>query len=80
MANAQVTPIPKDDKEAILAALVNYKKQNPVKYEAKKAALFKKYGLEDVQDEEVIEKKDASDVELEELTKKVKKTKAKKAE
>jgi len=59
----------------IIEALKNYKKQNPAKYEAKKAALFKKYGL-DVADEPMLEEvPDESDIELEKLTKKAKKAK-----
>lgn len=68
-------PIPTNDQLAALEAIANYKKQNPVKYEAKKAALFKKYGL-DLADEPV-EVKDAGDVELEEVKAKITKAKAK---
>lgn len=57
------------DKLEILEALAKYKAQNPAKYEAKKEALFKRYGL-DLEDEPVQEP-DASDVELAELKKKV---------
>ena len=75
MAKVDIAPIPKDDKEAVIASLEAYKKQNPEKYEAKKEALFKRYGL-NVEDEKV-EVPDASDVELAEIKKKV--TKAKNA-
>ena len=58
-------------KDEILESLVAYKAQNPVKYEAKKEALFKRYGfsLED----EPAEVKDENDLELEALKKKTKK-------
>lgn len=62
-------------KEEILAALTAYKKQNPVKYEAKKEALFKMWGFS--LEEEVTEAPDASDVELETLKAKVSKKDAK---
>ncbi len=49
----------------ILDTLAKYKVQNPVKYEAKKAALFAKYGLTP---EDVIEPEpDANDIELAEM-------------
>lgn len=66
-------------KEEILEALKAYKAQNPAKYEAKKAALFKRYGL-DVAEEIPAPEPDASDIELEAITAKVKKaSRAKKA-
>lgn len=68
MARVEHTPIPKDDKMAALKAIMVYKKQNPVKYEMKKAALFKMYGLDE---EEVAETPDDNDVELEALKKKI---------
>ena len=71
MAQLKYEPIPKEDKEAALAAIEAYKKQNPTKYEMKKKALLARYGLA----AEPEEKKDASDIELEEIKKKVKKTK-----
>lgn len=67
-------PIPTNDQLAALEAIANYKKQNPVKYEAKKAALFKKYGLDLVDEPEDV--KDENDLELEAVKKKV--TRAKK--
>lgn len=73
MARVEHTPIPKDDKMAALTAIMAYKKQNPVKYEQKKAALFKMYGLDE---EEVVEAPDSNDVELEAIKAKItKKTK-----
>ena len=67
-ANAGVQPM---TKEEIITALEAYKKQNPKKYEAKKEALFKMYGLvEDSVQEDV---PDADDIELKELKSKVKK-------
>ena len=62
------------DKVEILEALARYKVQNPAKYEAKKAALFARYGLKD-EEEIADEELDESDVELAELTKKAKKSK-----
>lgn len=56
----------------IVKSLAAYKLQNPVKYEAKKAALFARYGL-DLADEQTPDAPDANDIELEALTKKVKK-------
>lgn len=58
------------DKVEILEALAKYKAQNPIKYEAKKEALFAKYGLSP--DEIVEQEPDANDIELAELTKKAK--------
>jgi sulfite reductase beta subunit-like hemoprotein len=37
--------------EEVIKALAAYKKQNPAKYEAKKEALFKKYGIESISEE-----------------------------
>lgn len=71
MAKLQMQQIDKSDKEAILEALANYKKQNPAKYETKKAELFKRYSLTD----DVKEVKDESDKELEALKEKVTKKK-----
>lgn len=75
MARLVYEPIPKDDKAKALEAIAAYKKQNPVKYEAKKAALFARYGLDSVEDS-VDETPDDNDIELEAMKKKV--TKAKK--
>lgn len=72
MAKLEYSPIPKNDQAAALEALAKYKAQNPVKYEAKKAALFARYGL-NVADE--VSTDDANDVELKELAKKVVKNK-----
>lgn len=47
MAKIELRPIDKNDKAGAIEALMNYKKQNPVKFEAKKTALFAKYGIED---------------------------------
>ena len=71
MANKKIdaTPFPKDNQIAVLEALKAYKKQNPAKYEQKKAALFKQYGL-DLTDEPA-ELQDEADKELEELAEKV---------
>lgn len=58
-------------KDEILESLVAYKAQNPVKYEAKKEALFKRYGFSLEDEPEVV--KDENDLELEALKKKTKK-------
>ena len=73
MAPIQLKPINPQIKEEVLEALTNYKKQNPKKYEAKKAELFARYGLTD--DTSVEETKDTSDIELETIKAKTKKTK-----
>ena len=57
----------------VIEALAAYKLQNPTKYEAKKAALFARYGLE--QDAVVEPEPDANDLELEALKTKEKKAK-----
>lgn len=75
MARVEHVPIPKDDSAAALAALAAYKVQNPKKYEAKKEALFARYGLDAVKDS-VDPVEDDNDKELKALKKKV--TKAKK--
>jgi len=70
MARVEHVPIPKDDKEAALAAIAAYKAQNPVKYEQKKEALFARYGLDALKDSvEPVE--DDNDKELKALKKKV---------
>ncbi len=77
MAKIEHKPIPKDDKSAALEAIAAYKKQNPVKYELKKKALFARYGLNVVEDSASVEPVlDANDIELEAIKEKV--TKAKK--
>lgn len=68
MAKAEFKVINQTDKAAALEAIMNYKKQNPVKFELKKEALFKKYGLEV---EELEEVKDETDIKLEKLKKKL---------
>ena len=69
MARIEHAPIPMDDKAGALEAIAAYKKQNPVKYEAKKEALFARYGL--ALEEEVQEIPDENDLELEAIKKKV---------
>lgn len=63
MAKVELRPIDKADKTAVIEALMNYKKQNPVKFEQKKVALFAKYGLEDEAISESV--KDETDEKLE---------------
>ena len=74
MARIEHAPIPKDDKAGALEAIAAYKKQNPVKYEGKKEALFARYGLDSVKDEPQ-EIPDDNDLELEAMKKKVTKSK-----
>ena len=69
MASSEMEPINKEDKSEVLAALAAYKRQNPAKYEVKKEALFKKYGIE----VEPVEEIDAEIVKLEVAAKKAKK-------
>lgn len=61
--------VPAMSKVEILEALTKYKEQNPVKYEAKKEALFAKYGLKE--SDLKTQEPDSNDVELAELKKKV---------
>lgn len=57
MATLEFKKIDAQDKALAIEALMNYKKQNPAKFEQKKEALFARYGLsidtpvEPVQDE-----------------------------
>ncbi len=74
MARIEHKPIPKNDKAEALEAIAAYKKQNPVKYEQKKVALFARYGL-DVVEDSVEAIPDANDIELEAIKKKVTKVK-----
>lgn len=69
MAKIAIVPAPVGDKEAAVAFMEAYKKQNPAKYELKKAAMMKQFGLDEVPEPA----KDASDVELEVIKEKVKK-------
>ena len=75
MARIEYTPIPKDDQAMALESIAAYKKQNPAKYEAKKEALFARYGLNVADEPQEIP--DSNDLELEAIKKKVTK-KAKK--
>ena len=77
MARVEHVPIPKDDKAAALEAIAAYKVQNPKKFEAKKEALYARYGLDAVKDSvEPVE--DENDKELKELKKAVSKKVVKK--
>lgn len=72
-------PIPKNDQLEALEAIKRYKAQNPTKYEAKKAALFARYGLNIEEEVEATAPVlDANDVELEAVKAKVVKAKTKK--
>lgn len=52
----------------VVESLAAYKLQNPVKYEAKKASLFAKYGL--APEDDVVAEPDENDIELTKLIKK----------
>jgi hypothetical protein len=69
MAKLDYKPISLDNKAEALEAIASYKKQNPVKYEMKKVALFARYGL--TPDEEPQEIPDSNDLELAVIKKKV---------
>ena len=70
MAKIDHKPIPTDNQLEALEAIRAYKKQNPAKYEQKKAALFARYGLTPEAEVEAVP--DANDVELEAIAKTVK--------
>lgn len=75
MADTSFIPINKNDKEAAINFIMNYKKQNPVKFELKKEALFKQFNIS-LEEAPVLEPvKDEMDIKLEELKAKAKKTK-----
>ena len=57
------------DKSYAIQAIMNYKRQNPVKFELKKEALFAKYGLNP---QEVVEVADEADKILEKAKKELK--------
>lgn len=79
LATRRVVPTPEEiqqgatpmNQEEIVELLKDYKKQNPAKYEAKKAALFARFGLAPEAVPEPVP--DASDIELEAVAKKVSK-------
>lgn len=71
----EVTNIDPKDKESVISALQNYKKQNPAKYAAKEAELFKRYGLDTETNTDEV--KDESDIKLEEIKEIVKAKKSK---
>lgn len=73
--NKTFVPVDKNDKEAVINFLMNYKKQNPVKFELKKEALFKEYGISFEEAPTLEPVKDETDIQLENLKEKVKKTK-----
>lgn len=51
MADINMKKLVEMPSEEVLKALATYKVQNPVKYEAKKKALFAKYGIENITEE-----------------------------
>lgn len=71
----EVAMIDPRDKESVIIALQNYKKQNPKKYAEKEAELFRRYGLDEGTNTDEI--KDESDVKLEEIKEAVKTKKSK---
>ena len=78
MARIEYKVPSKDNKEEALEFIAAYKKQNPVKYEAKKEALFARYGL--TLEEEPQEIPDSNDLELAAIKKAVTKKAAPKAD
>lgn len=50
MASIDQKPMSAMTKEQIIDALAEYQRQSPTKYEAKKAELFKRYGLDAVEE------------------------------
>lgn len=69
-------PVDKSNPEEVINFLMNYKKQNPAKFELKKEALFKQFGISLEEEKKVDPVKDTTDLELEAIKEKV--TKAKK--
>lgn len=57
MAKIELQPISKENKEQAMQALEAYKRQNPKKFEAKKAELFARYGLTEESEEQKSEPK-----------------------
>lgn len=51
MADINMKPLVGLPSEDVIKALAAYKSQNPAKYEAKKSALFAKYGIEAITEE-----------------------------
>ena len=68
MAKVELQTINKDNKDQVLFALEAYKRQNPKKYEAKKAELFARYGLTDEAEETLPETKLRKKEKLPEVT------------
>ena len=67
-----ISSIVVSNQEEVINFLMAYKEQNPAKYELKKAALFKQFGISLEEETKLEPVKDESDIELETL-----KTKAK---
>jgi len=66
-------PVDKSNPEEVINFLMNYKKQNPAKFELKKSALYKQFNIP-LEDEAKLEPvKDATDIQLEALKAKAKK-------
>lgn len=71
MADTTFIPIDHTNREAVIAHLMNYKKQNPAKFELKKEALFKKFGISLEEAPALEPVKDETDIKLEALKAKV---------
>lgn len=75
IAQRKFKPLPEEEVQGavpmapveIIEALKAYKQQNPAKYEAKKEALFARYGLTVAVEPQLEEVPDANDLELEAL-------------
>lgn len=66
-------PVNVNNQEEVINFLMAYKKQNPVKFELKKAALYKQFNIP-LEDETKLEPvKDETDIQLENLKAKAKK-------
>ena len=73
MAKTTFKPVDKSNQEEVINFLMAYKKQNPAKFELKKAALFKEFGISLEAAPALDPVKDETDVQLETLKAKAKK-------
>lgn len=64
-----------NNQEEVIDFLMAYKEQNPAKFEQKKAALYKQFNITLEEELKLEETKDETDIELEKLKTKAKKTK-----
>lgn len=71
MADTTFIPVDKSNKEEVITFLMNYKKQNPAKFELKKEALYKEFGISFEEAPALEPVKDETDIKLEALKAKV---------